>query len=48
LLTFLGEARKVSGCRAAPGNPGRPKKEKYQQQQNATIKSTNQQNQAKR
>jgi hypothetical protein len=28
LLTFFGEAKKVSGCRAAPGNPGRPKKEK--------------------
>jgi hypothetical protein len=26
LLTFFGEAKKVSGCRAAPGNPGSPKK----------------------
>ncbi|WP_265212641.1 hypothetical protein, partial [Herbaspirillum lusitanum] len=31
LLTFFGEAKKVSGCRAAPGNHGRPKKEKIQQ-----------------
>ncbi|WP_157739333.1 hypothetical protein [Herbaspirillum sp. meg3] len=30
LLTFLGEARKVSGCRAAPGK-GRSKKEQHQQ-----------------
>jgi hypothetical protein len=30
LLTFFGEAKKVSGCRAAPGNHGRPKKEKIQ------------------
>ncbi|MFJ9453305.1 hypothetical protein [Herbaspirillum sp. NPDC101397] len=36
LLTFLGETRKVSGCRAAPGNPGRPKKEQYQLRRSAT------------
>ena len=28
LLTFLGEARKVSGCRAAPGAPSRPEKDR--------------------
>ncbi len=27
LLTFLGETRKVSGCRAAPGAPFRPERE---------------------
>src|SRR5450830_143019 len=36
LLTFLGEARKVSGCRllkqcfSPPAYPGRPKKERHQ------------------
>ncbi|TWC68551.1 hypothetical protein FB597_103437 [Herbaspirillum sp. SJZ099] len=29
LLTFFGEAKKVSGCRAAPGAPLRPEKEKH-------------------
>ncbi|TWC68563.1 hypothetical protein FB597_103449 [Herbaspirillum sp. SJZ099] len=29
LLTFFGEAKKVSGCRAAPGAPFRPKKDKH-------------------
>jgi hypothetical protein len=28
LLTFLGETRKVSGCRAAPGASFRPEKDK--------------------
>ncbi|AON56615.1 hypothetical protein Hsc_4358 [Herbaspirillum seropedicae] len=28
LLTFLGETRKVSGCRAAPGASSRPEKDK--------------------
>jgi hypothetical protein len=31
LLTFFGEAKKVSGCRAAPGNHGRPKKNQHHQ-----------------
>ncbi len=30
LLTFLGGARKVSGCRAAPGAPFRPEKDQHQ------------------
>ncbi|WP_265211674.1 hypothetical protein [Herbaspirillum lusitanum] len=39
LLTFFGEAKKVSGCRAAPGNHGRPKKEQHQQHKQ-TINQT--------
>jgi phospholipase/lecithinase/hemolysin len=36
LLTFFGEAKKVSGCRAAPGNHGRPKKKQYQLRKSVT------------
>jgi len=34
LLTFFGEAKKVSGCRAAPANQSRPKKEKNELRMN--------------
>ncbi|WP_343586935.1 hypothetical protein, partial [Herbaspirillum sp.] len=39
LLTFLGETRKVSGCRAAPGAPLRPKKEKTKASTSARSKT---------
>jgi hypothetical protein len=40
LLTFFGEAKKVSGCRAAPGNHGSPKKEQLQLRQKFSLKKT--------
>ncbi|MBP0600576.1 hypothetical protein J8I26_20860, partial [Herbaspirillum sp. LeCh32-8] len=39
LLTFLGGARKVSGCRAAPGAPLRPEKDRNQASTSACSKT---------
>ena len=40
LLTFFGEAKKVSGCRAAPGNHGRPKKEQHSSTHSRKVGTT--------
>jgi len=39
LLTFLGGARKVSGCRAAPGAPSRPEKDRTRASTSACSKT---------